>query len=142
MVRIAMWVGLGISYTTAFFYAVRYLYPRPGLLRARQIFLAPADALGPGHSRTFTLPDGSQALVTNTGQEVVALSNICPHLGCKVHWEARNQRFFCPCHAGAFDSNGIATEGPPAQAGQKLKKYAVVQLGRNLFLEMEERLQL
>ena len=52
-----------------------------------------------------------------------ALSSVCPHLGCAVHWEQQNKRFFCPCHNGAFDASGKATEGPPAAASQSLKEY-------------------
>jgi Rieske Fe-S protein len=72
------------------------------------------------------------------GGEVVALSNTCPHLGCKVHWEIRNQRFFCPCHQGVFDSDGVATAGPPAAEGKNLKKFSIRRIGNNLFLEVEE----
>jgi len=52
-----------------------------------------------------------------------ALSSTCPHLGCQVRWEAQNDRFFCPCHNGVFDQSGVATAGPPGEAGQSLPKY-------------------
>ena len=42
-----------------------------------------------------------------------------------MHWEAHNNRFFCPCHNGAFDPAGKATAGPPADAGQSLLRYPV-----------------
>ena len=32
----------------------------------------------------------------------------------------QEQRFFCPCHRGVFDPNGVAVSGPPADAGQSL----------------------
>jgi len=138
LVNLFMWGGLVLSYGTGLLFALRYVYPLRGQRRLRTIFLAPAADLPAGESKTYTLPDGNQALVTNTGQEVVALSNICPHLGCKVHWEARNQRFFCPCHQGAFDSDGVATAGPPAAEGKNLTKFPIRRIGNNLFLEVEE----
>ncbi len=106
LISLFMWGGLVLSYGTGLFFALRYVYPRRAQRRLRTVFFAPAADLPSGTSKTYTLPDGNQALVTNTGVEVVALSNICPHLGCKVHWEARNQRFFCPCHGGVFGSRG------------------------------------
>ena len=138
LISLCMWGGLVLSYGTGLLFALRYVYPLRGQRRLRTIFLAPAADLPAGESKTYTLPGGNQALVTNTGQEVVALSNTCPHLGCKVHWETRNQRFFCPCHAGVFNSDGVATEGPPAAEGKNLKKFPIRRIGNNLFLEVEE----
>ena len=58
-------------------------------------------------------------------REFKALSSKCPHLGCRVHWEAANERFFCPCHDGAFDRQGVATAGPPAKEHKNLTTYEV-----------------
>lgn len=138
LINLFMWGGLALSYGTGLWFALRYVYPRRGQLRLRTIFFSSAAELTPGESKTYRLPDGNQVLVTNTGVEVVALSNICPHLGCKVHWEARNQRFFCPCHGGVFDSSGVAKEGPPATERKNLKKFPIRRIGNNLFLEVEE----
>ena len=55
--------------------------------------------------------------------DFIALSSTCPHLGCQVHWEPKNNRFFCPCHNGALDPAGNPTAGPPADAGQSLPEY-------------------
>ena len=43
----------------------------------------------------------------------LAVYHRCTHLGCTVSWEANANRFFCPCHASAFDSNG-SVQNPPA----------------------------
>jgi menaquinol-cytochrome c reductase iron-sulfur subunit len=45
--------------------------------------------------------------------KVLALSNICTHLGCRVSWHVDIQEFVSPCHDGHFDINGIVTKGPP-----------------------------
>ncbi len=138
LINLFMWGGLVLSYGTGLLFALRYVYPLRGQRRLRTIFLAPAADLLTGESKTYTLPDGNQALVTNIGGEVVALSNTCPHLGCKVHWEIRHPRFICPCHQGVFDNNGVATAGPPAAEGKNLKKFPIRRIGNNLFLEVEE----
>ena len=119
----AMAAGLLTSFGTAVAFAARYIYPRRALRRVRQVFLAPVSDIPPGQSRIYVLPGGGTALVTNTGSEVVALSNVCPHLGCKVHWEEAARHFFCPCHNGTFDPSGKATGGPPFEAGQSLPRY-------------------
>ena len=35
-----------------------------------------------------------------------ALSVICPHAGCHVHYNPEAKQFICPCHASAFDITG------------------------------------
>ena len=62
----------------------------------------------------------------------------CPHLGCKVHYDAAASRFVCPCHHGVFDKNGTAVSGPPAESGKNLKRFEVARVGENLFVEYEE----
>jgi menaquinol-cytochrome c reductase iron-sulfur subunit len=45
--------------------------------------------------------------------EVVAYSNVCTHLACRVNWKEDLQLFVCPCHDGRFDINGKVTKDPP-----------------------------
>ena len=47
------------------------------------------------------------------GDQVKALSATCTHLGCQVRWDSQARRFECPCHGGAYDSQGRVVEGPP-----------------------------
>jgi len=63
---------------------------------------------------------------------------VCPHLGCQVHWEPQNDRFFCPCHNGVFSPDGVATAGPPAEAGQSLLEYPLKVEGNLLFIEVAQ----
>ena len=45
--------------------------------------------------------------------DVVAFSNVCTHLGCRVNWQADKQEYICPCHDGHFNKNGKVVSGPP-----------------------------
>ena len=58
----------------------------------------------------------SAYVLTDDGQNFVAISNICTHLGCRARWIADQQIFFCPCHNGVFDKNGEVVSGPPPRA--------------------------
>ncbi len=42
----------------------------------------------------------------------LALSLICPHLGCSVLWDETKKQFDCPCHSSAFDSHGVVLSSP------------------------------
>ena len=52
-------------------------------------------------------------VLTEDGQNYVALSNVCPHLGCRVRWIPDQGKFFCPCHNGIFNKDGSLVSGPP-----------------------------
>ncbi len=119
---VAMAGGLVAGYGTFASHATRFLYPT-NVGESIWQFVCTLDELGVGETLPFTMPSGAKIVVArqregDTAESFVALSSICPHLGCKVHWEANNERFFCPCHNGAFDSQGSPTEGPPKSANQ------------------------
>ena len=45
--------------------------------------------------------------------QVLAFTDVCPHLGCKVDYKSASSSFFCPCHASAFDLDGHRTNNIP-----------------------------
>jgi Rieske Fe-S protein len=47
------------------------------------------------------------------GEEVIALSAACTHLGCNVNYDEQSGGFKCPCHSGVYDANGRNISGPP-----------------------------
>ncbi len=52
----------------------------------------------------------------NNNGDILALSPVCTHLGCTVDWNSNADfpnEFFCPCHFGRFDSNGVNIAGTP-----------------------------
>ena len=55
----------------------------------------------------------SAYVLTEDGQNFIAMSNICTHLGCRARWIAEQENFFCPCHNGVFDKDGKVLSGPP-----------------------------
>ena len=123
----AMVTGIVAGYGSCAAIAARFLYP-PGKEAQRWVFVADVNRIPPGGSLLFSAPSGATINVARQGElgdatDFIALSSVCPHLGCQVHWEGHNSRFFCPCHNGVFDPTGEATEGPPAEAGQSLDRY-------------------
>ena len=123
----AMAGGLAASYGTLAVMAGRFLYPA-GPTPEGWMFLAEANRLKQGDSFLYRAPSGQTVAVARVGSvgsadDFLALSSVCPHLGCQVHWEGARDRFFCPCHNGTFDRSGKATGGPPAAAGQSLVRF-------------------
>jgi cytochrome b6-f complex iron-sulfur subunit len=130
--------ALAAAYGLLLFYVGRFLYPRKKSPRVREVFVASKGEIDPTKPLAWTAPNGQKILIHQTNGELLALSNICPHLGCKVHWEAMNERFLCPCHQGAFDKNGVATAGPPKAEGKNLKRYDLVVREEAVYLKWEE----
>jgi cytochrome b6-f complex iron-sulfur subunit len=42
----------------------------------------------------------------------LALSIMCPHLGCSVLWDETKSQFDCPCHSSAFGRQGVVLSSP------------------------------
>ena len=134
-----MALGLFSSYGTFASFLARFLYPsRPS--KKEWLFLADLSRMKEGESLSYVAPSGEKIAVarrgsSGTASDFIALSSTCPHLGCQVHWEASHSRFFCPCHNGAFNPEGKAIAGPPAEAGQSLSAYPLKIEGGVLFIE-------
>ncbi len=136
----AMTGGLLAGYGTLAFMAGRLLYPSKSREMA-WVYVADVARLKLGEILRLETPAGQLVTVTRRAErgmadDFLALSSTCPHLGCKVHWEPQNNRFFCPCHNGVFDPSGKATAGPPAEAGQALPQYALKVENGLLFMEV------
>lgn len=82
---------------------------------------SPKDYLKPGvydkyHKthRTWLVSDGSK---------LVALLDVCTHLGCELNWSADIELFECPCHTSEFDAQGINQEGGLAK--RPMERFAI-----------------
>jgi len=142
--------GLVGGYGTFFAMAGRFFFPSGA--NRQWLFVSDAEGIAPGESFSFQSPAGVDVMITRRAGDsgsaeeslgeppsvdsFLALSSVCPHLGCRVHWEANNNRFFCPCHNGVFDADGVATAGPPAAEGQNLPHYTLQIVEGALYIEM------
>jgi glycine/D-amino acid oxidase-like deaminating enzyme/nitrite reductase/ring-hydroxylating ferredoxin subunit len=65
--------------------------------------------------------DGEKlAVYKNKEGKVSAVSPVCTHAGCIVHFNAAEQSWDCPCHGGRFDTDGKVLTGPPRADLQKI----------------------
>ena len=135
-------MALGLTLGYGFFGAVigRFLYPAKASSRTWQ-FLKDLGSFPVGDSMTYVAPAGQAVVVTRLGnqggpEDFIALSSVCPHLGCQVHWESNNNRFFCPCHNGAFDKTGQPLSGPPKDSNSPLPQYRLIVENGLLFIEV------
>ena len=59
------------------------------------------------------------------GDKVVALNAECPHLGCKVAYQADHKGFACPCHDSSFSIDGEHRGGPAPRSMDPLDTRVV-----------------
>lgn len=132
--------GLLGAYGTFGYMLGEFVYPAAGKAKG-WLFVCTVDQLAEGEALDFTAPTGAKVVVARQGagtaaEDFLALSSVCPHLGCRVHWESQNDRFFCPCHNGAFDREGKPIAGPPQAANQSLVRFPLKVENGLLFLEV------
>ncbi len=132
LATLVMSLGLILGYGLGAFHFFRYLVPLSSRNKKREMFVGTLDSIPVGTSLQVRDPRGQPVAVTRTSNDAndpaagfKALSSTCPHLGCQVHWQPGTQSFFCPCHNGRFDKDGIATEGPPAREGKNLHTFDI-----------------
>jgi menaquinol-cytochrome c reductase iron-sulfur subunit len=66
-------------------------------------------------NRVINVKVGS-AWVLERGGELVALSTVCPHLGCGLDYQATENKFYCACHKSWFSLDGAVETGPSPRA--------------------------
>ncbi len=55
-------------------------------------------------------------VVRQPSGDVTVYNGHCTHLGCAYHWQADQNQFTCPCHAGVFGLDGHVLAGPPPRS--------------------------
>jgi succinate dehydrogenase / fumarate reductase iron-sulfur subunit len=136
LARVAMGGGVVAAYGVLAVEGLLFLVPRRTAPPTRLIFIGRLDDFPPGEVKTVHDLEGRAILIRRTQEGLVAFSSVCPHLGCQVHWEPDENRFFCPCHRGEFDEQGVAYGGPPGDAGQKLADVPLQVEGGVVYLEV------
>ena len=71
-------------------------------------------------NRVIRVKVGS-AWVLQEGGELIALSTVCPHLGCGVDWDGQAKKFYCACHKSWFSRAGAAEDGPSPRGMDRLE---------------------
>jgi len=94
----------------------RYLAYKTGPSSPTQFDLGPAEENAPG-TRT-PIPD-AQAILLRDQEGFLALSLVCPHLGCQVN--PGESGFACPCHGSQFGNRGQLVRGPAASGLRELR---------------------
>jgi cytochrome b6-f complex iron-sulfur subunit len=61
----------------------------------------------------------AQVIVIHSDLGYIALSLVCPHLGCEV--QVTGDGFACPCHGSRFQADGSLHNGPASSSLTSLR---------------------
>jgi cytochrome b6-f complex iron-sulfur subunit len=81
---------------------------------------------------TSTYVPAGRMYVVNASNHLFALSQKCPHLGCRVPFCDSSGRFECPCHGSIYDLAGEYIAGP---APTGMDRYDLSLAGRNVVVD-------
>jgi cytochrome b6-f complex iron-sulfur subunit len=81
--------------------------------RHRGVEVGPLDRVPPGGALRASLGGDDAAIVVNVDGTIRAFRAVCTHEGCPLGWNAQQHLIRCPCHGGAYDTNGHVVSGPP-----------------------------
>ena len=74
--------------------------------------VAAFEHLQPGEGEIASIDGHKVALSRDDSGAFVAVSPVCTHLGCIVHWNGFEKSWDCPCHGSRFKPSGEVIEGP------------------------------
>jgi len=73
-------------------------------------------SIAPGEGQVLSVGNEKLAVYRNGNGQLSALSPVCTHLGCLVHWNTTEKSWDCPCHGSRFDPHGRVLNGPAVAA--------------------------
>ena len=88
-------------------------------------------ALEPNSVSAFAWGAKLGLLRKEDGGDLRAFKGVCSHLDCNVNYLPEERKFFCACHKGWFDQDGINIEGPPPEP---LEEFVVTVKGEDLII--------
>jgi cytochrome b6-f complex iron-sulfur subunit len=78
-------------------------------------------------------PDSkARVWLSNTDHGVIALYNVCVHLGCLYQWQTSTNRFECPCHGSKYQRDGTYIEGPAPRSLDRMVIHAYDSGGKEI----------
>lgn len=69
-------------------------------------------SVGKDEGQVITIDDEKVAVYRDESGKAIAMSAVCPHLGCTVNWNSAEKSWDCPCHGGRYSSKGEVINAP------------------------------
>ncbi len=138
-------VGGVAAFVGPFVYAAGKFLSYQGILSGNATASVPISQLTEANSSALVEVEGEPVIVVREpGDNLRAFTATCTHLGCTVNYRPQlliggslAPGFYCRCHGGKFDANGVNVPGTPPDA--PLTELKLVQQGGNLIVSLVPR---
>jgi len=111
--------GTGLVAAAAAWTTWDLLQPLPTVGFGGRVRSVPPETIAEG---AIVEVPAARAFLTKVDGELMALSEKCTHLGCRVPYCESSGRFECPCHGSVFSRGGDFLAGP---APRGMDRYPV-----------------
>ncbi len=135
--KLIMGGGLLASSLLLIRHGLAFIFPKMKPPTFRKLLVGRIGELETGQAKEFEI-GGQTLFLVNTPAGYKVFSGVCTHLGCKVKWQAHNDRFYCPCHQGVFAASGEVRSGPPPRP---LDEFRVETENSLIYMYLEQKRQ-
>ncbi len=106
-------VAGGIAFFVApFAYAIEQFVSFQGALGGNKTAKLSAAELTPDSPSKLVEVEGEPVIVVREADnQIRAFTATCTHLGCIVSFKPQMPGFYCKCHSGRYDANGVNIPG-------------------------------
>lgn len=120
-------LGGGLAALGAAFVGPLFRFAVPPAREPDEVPLPLADFgdMEPGAVRSFAWGNKPGFLKRTGDGSYVAFVGVCTHLDCNVSFVAEERRFYCACHEGWYDEDGVNIAGPPPSPLRRLDVHKV-----------------
>jgi Rieske Fe-S protein len=91
-------------------------------------------SVGPDEALSFAWGNKPGFLKRGADGSLQAFVGVCTHLDCNVTYMPGEKKFYCACHQGWYDENGINIAGPPPAP---LRRLSVAVEGDSLVIRKQ-----
>lgn len=104
---------LGVLTAAVFLPLIRFVFPPTREPEQTALPLADFEDMPANSVRGFAWGSKPGLLKKNDDGTLSAFVAVCTHLDCNVTYLPERRRFYCACHEGWYDENGVNIAGPP-----------------------------
>jgi cytochrome b6-f complex iron-sulfur subunit len=121
----ALIAGAVAMFIAPFAYAIdRYLSFNGSALSGASASVNSSELAISGSSTVIDIAGEPVVVVNEPTRGIRAFTATCTHMGCTVRYRSDHDDFYCKCHQGRFDSDGVNVPGtkPPSPLTELMVK--------------------
>jgi len=87
--------------------------------------------LAPNSTKSFAWGGVLGIFLKREDGTMAAFKGVCTHMECNVAYRQEEKKFYCACHQGWFNDQGVNIEGPPPKP---LENFEILETGEKIII--------